>query len=92
MHSQVHTIIYICIYIYITIIYIYVDITLQLLPHAYFPLQVWFMYRIIVSCTRVFCDGVSSGLHCFLRLFSAGHGLIVVLVPGCWWAYSAFSV
>ena len=33
---------------------------------------------------------VSLGLHCFLRLPSAG--LIVVLIPGCCWAYSAFSV
>ena len=33
---------------------------------------------------------VSSGLHCFLRQTSAG--LIVVLVPGCCWTYSAFSV
>ena len=32
----------------------------------------------------------SLGLHCFLRLSSAG--LIVVLVPGCCWAWSAFSV
>ena len=36
---------------------------------------------------------VSSGLHCFLRLSSAGqHGLIVALVPGYFWAFSAFSV
>ena len=33
---------------------------------------------------------VSSGLHCFLRLSSAG--LFVVLVPGCGWPYSAFCV
>ena len=33
---------------------------------------------------------VSLGLHCFLRLSSAG--LIVVLAPGCCGAYSAFSV
>ena len=33
---------------------------------------------------------VSLGLHCFLRLSSAG--LIDVLVPGRCWAYSAFSV
>ena len=32
----------------------------------------------------------SLGLHYFLRLSSAG--LLVVLVPGCCWAYSAFSV
>ena len=32
---------------------------------------------------------VSLGLHCFLQLSSAG--LIDVLVPGCCWAYSAFS-
>ena len=29
-------------------------------------------------------------LHCVLQLSSAG--LVVVLVPGCYWAYSAFSV
>ena len=33
---------------------------------------------------------VSSGLHCFLRWSFAGS--IVVLVPGCCWTYSAFSV
>ena len=33
---------------------------------------------------------VSLGPHCFLPLSSAG--LIVVLVPGCCWAYSAFFV
>ena len=33
-------------------------------------------------------DLVSLGLHCFLRLSSAG--LLVVLIPGCCWAYSAF--
>ena len=33
---------------------------------------------------------VSLGLHCFLPCSSAA--LIVVLVPGCCWAYSAFSV
>ena len=33
---------------------------------------------------------VSLGLHCFLRMSSAG--LIIVLLPGCCWACSAFSV
>ena len=33
---------------------------------------------------------ISLGLHCFLRLSSAG--LVVVWIPGCCWAYSAFSV
>ena len=33
---------------------------------------------------------VSFGAHCFLQLSSAG--LIVVLLHGCCWAYSAFSV
>ena len=33
---------------------------------------------------------VSLGLHCFLRLCS--YGLIVFFIPGCCWAYSAFSV
>ena len=33
---------------------------------------------------------VSLGLHCFLRLSTAG--LIVVLLPVCCWAYPAFSV
>ena len=32
----------------------------------------------------------SFGLHCFLRSSSAR--LLVVLGPGCCWAYSAFSV
>ena len=50
---------------------------------------------IIVSLTWVCRDGiwfglVSLGLHCFLQLPSAE--LIVVLVPSCCWAYSAFSV
>ena len=35
-------------------------------------------------------DLVSLDLHCFMRLSSAG--LIVVLIPGCCWASSAFSV
>ena len=33
---------------------------------------------------------VSFHLCCFLRVSSVG--LIVVLVPGCFWDYSAFSV
>ena len=33
---------------------------------------------------------VSLGLHCLLRLSSAG--LLVALIPGCCWAYVAFSV
>ena len=33
---------------------------------------------------------VALGLRRFLRLSSAG--LMVALVPGCCWAYSAFSV
>ena len=36
--------------------------------------------------------GMYTNWHCFLRLSSAGSaGSIVVLVPGCCWAYSAFS-
>ena len=35
-------------------------------------------------------DFGSLGLHCLLRLSSAG--LIVVLIPGCYWAYTACSV
>ena len=49
---------------------------------------------IIVSITRIYWDGglfsFSLGLHCLLQLSSAG--LIVVLVHGCGWAHSAFSV
>ena len=33
---------------------------------------------------------VSLGPHCLLQLSSAG--FFVVLVPGCCWAYPAFSV
>ena len=33
---------------------------------------------------------VSLGFPCLLRLSSAG--LIVILIPGCHWAYSALSV
>ena len=47
---------------------------------------------IVVFFTRVYRDFgfVSIGLYCFLRLSSAG--LIVDLIPGCGWAYSAFFV
>ena len=40
--------------------------------------------------TRVEFGLVSLGFPCFLRLSSAG--LIVLLIPGCCWAHSAFSV
>ena len=42
------------------------------------------------SCQHERSGWVSLGPHCFLQLSSAG--LIMVLVPGCCWAYSAFSV
>ena len=43
-----------------------------------------------VFTARSSADLVLLGLHCFLRLCAAG--LIAVLIPGCCWAYSAFSV
>ena len=42
------------------------------------------------TVSRVEFGLISLGLHCFVRLSSAG--LIVVLIPGCCWADSALSV
>ena len=47
------------------------------------------MCRIIVSFALE-VDLVSLGPHCFLQVSSAGS--IVVLIPGCCWACSAFSM
>ena len=44
----------------------------------------------VCGCVGMAFGFVSLGQHCVLQLSPAG--LIVVLVPGCCWAYSIFSV
>ena len=56
-------------------------------------LGVWLFVGLLFllrECIALEFGLVSLGLHCFLRLTSAG--LIFVLIPGCCWACSAFSV
>ena len=45
-------------------------------------------HGVLRGCFVLYFGLVSLGLHCFLRLSSAG--LIVVLVPKCCWTYSTF--
>ena len=56
-------------------------------------LGVWLFVGLLCllqRCIALEFGWVSLGLHCFLRLSSAG--LIVVLISGSCWAYPAFSV